>query len=141
MTVTPVGGHEDRKVNVRVLAATSRELRSMVQAGTFREDLYYRLNVIPVQLPPLRERPADSRILVAQFVKAIANAEGAPPRRVSPGVIRRLRAFRWPGNVREPRTDLAQMMVLAAGEFLAERELPDPRAESAPSTPSASETP
>src|SRR5207302_10500219 len=59
LTVTPVGGHEDRKVNVRVLTATSRDIRKMVGDGTFREDLYYRLNVIPITLPPLRDRPDD----------------------------------------------------------------------------------
>jgi DNA-binding NtrC family response regulator len=141
MTVTPVGGHEDRKVNVRVLAATSRELRTMVQEGKFREDLYYRLNVIPVQLPPLRERPDDIPILVVHFLKEIAQTKGTPQRRVSPEVMRRFQAFRWPGNVRELRNVLEQMMVLAEGEVLTERDLPDQIAESAHAMPNASEIP
>src|SRR5204862_2093958 len=72
LTVTPVGGHEDRKVNVRVLAATSRDIRKMVADGTFREDLFYRLNVIPINLPPLRDRPDDIPILVDHFLKEIS---------------------------------------------------------------------
>ena len=71
LTVTPVGGHEDRKVNVRVLAATSRDIRKMVEEGTFREDLFYRLNVVTITLPPLRERPDDIPILVEHFLKEI----------------------------------------------------------------------
>src|SRR5207249_5398713 len=71
--VTPVGGHEDRKVNVRVLAATSRNIVQMVKEGTFREDLYYRLNVITVSLPPLRERPDDIPILCEHFLKEICD--------------------------------------------------------------------
>src|SRR5215213_5342920 len=72
LTLTPVGGHEDRKVNVRVIAATSRDLRKMVEEGTFREDLFYRLNVIAVNLPPLRQRPDDIPILVEHFLKEIS---------------------------------------------------------------------
>jgi len=141
MTVTPVGGHEDRKVNVRVLAATSRDLRLMVAEGRFREDLFYRLNVIPVQLPPLRERPDDIPILVEHFLRDIAANKGTPPRRISPEVMRRFQAFRWPGNVRELRNVLEQMMVLADGEVLTERDLPDSVAESAHAMPNASEIP
>ena len=125
MTVTPVGGHEDRKVNVRVLAATSRDIRQMVADGRFREDLYYRLNVMPVQLPPLRERPDDIPILAEHFLKDIAATKGTPPRRISPEVMRRFQSYRWPGNVRELRNVLEQMMVLAEGEVLTERDLPD----------------
>jgi transcriptional regulator with PAS, ATPase and Fis domain len=69
LTLTPVGGHEDRQGEVRVLAATSRDIRKMVDEGTFREDLYYRLNVVTVALPPLRERPDDIPPLVEHFLK------------------------------------------------------------------------
>src|SRR3954464_6275310 len=123
--VTPVGGHEDRKVNVRVLAATSRDIRKMVEQGSFREDLYYRLNVVAITLPPLRERVDDVPILVEHFLKEIAEKKHTAPRRVSPEVMRRLVTYRWPGNVRGLRNALESMMVLADGELLTERDLPD----------------
>ena len=125
LTVTPVGGHEDRKVNVRVLAATSRDIRKMVEEGTFREDLYYRLNVVEVNLPPLRARPDDIPILVDHFLKEITQNKHTAARRVSPEVVRRFLTYRWPGNVRELRNTLESMMVLAEGEVMTENDLPD----------------
>lgn len=125
LTVTPVGGHEDRKVNVRVLAATSRDIRKMVEQGTFREDLYYRLNVVSILLPPLRDRPDDIPILVEHFLKEITENKHTASRRVSPEVMRRFMTYRWPGNVRELRNILESMMVLADGEILTENDLPD----------------
>jgi DNA-binding NtrC family response regulator len=124
-TVTPVGGHEDRKVNVRVIAATSRDLRKMVEEGSFREDLYYRLNVVQIILPPLRQRPDDIPILVDHFLKDISATRHTAARRVSPEVMRRFQSYRWPGNVRELRHVLESMMVLADGEVLTENDLPD----------------
>src|SRR3954470_21718672 len=129
LTVTPVGGHEDRKVNVRVLAATSRDIRKMVAEGTFREDLFYRLNVVTITLPPMRERPDDIPILVEHFLKEIAEKKHTPPRRISPEVMRRFQVYRWPGNVRELRNTLESMMVLAEGEMMTEKDLPDRIAE------------
>src|SRR5258707_7142356 len=123
--VTPVGGHEDRKVNVRVITATRRDIRKMVEQGTFREDLYYRLNVVAITLPPLRERVDDVPILVEHFLKEIAEKKHTAPRRVSPEVMRRLVTYRWPGNVRDLRNALESMMVLAEGELLTERDLPE----------------
>src|SRR5215211_2369221 len=125
LTVTPVGGHEDLKVNVRVVAATSRDLRKMVDEGTFREDLYYRLNVVTITLPPLRHRPDDVPILVDHFLKDISAQRHTAARRVSPEVMRRLQSYRWPGNVRELRHMLESMMVLADGDVLTENDLPD----------------
>jgi DNA-binding NtrC family response regulator len=124
-TLTPVGGHEDRKVNVRVIAATSRDLRKMVEEGSFREDLYYRLNVVQIILPTLRQRVDDIPILVDHFLKDIAATRHTATRRVSPEVMRRLQAYRWPGNVRELRHTLESMMVLAEGEVLTENDLPE----------------
>src|SRR3954470_13353382 len=129
LTLTPVGGHEDRKVNVRVLAATSRDIRKMVQEGTFREDLFYRLNVVMVNLPPLRDRPDDIPILVEHFLKEITEQKHTAARRVSPEVMRRFMGYRWPGNVRELRNTLESMMVLAEGEMMTEKDLPDRIAE------------
>jgi DNA-binding NtrC family response regulator len=125
LTVTPVGGHEDRKVDVRVLAATSRDIVKMVDAGTFRKDLYYRLNVVTITLPSLRERPDDIPILVDHFLREITQQKHTAPRKVSPEVMRRFQQYRWPGNVRELRNTLESMMVLAEGETLTERDLPD----------------
>lgn len=125
LTVTPVGGHEDRKVNVRVLAATSRDIIKMVKEGTFREDLYYRLNVITITLPPLRERTDDIPILCEHFIKDICDQKHTPRKRISPEVMRRFIAYRWPGNVRELRNTLESMMVLAEGETLTENDLPE----------------
>jgi len=129
LTVTPVGGHEDRKVDVRVLAATSRDIRKMVEAGTFREDLFYRLNVVTITLPPLRERPDDIPVLVEHFLKEITANKHTSPRKISPEVMRRFQIYRWPGNVRELRNTLESMMVLAEGEMLTERDLPERIAE------------
>src|SRR5690349_7779016 len=93
-TVTPVGGHEDRKVNVRVIAATSRDIRRMVEQATFREDLYYRLNVVTISLPPLRDRVDDVPLLVEHFLKEIAENKHTSPKRVSPEVMRRFESYR-----------------------------------------------
>ena len=125
LTLTPVGGHEDKKVDVRVVAATSRNLRKMVADGTFREDLYYRLNVVSINLPPLRERPEDIPLLVDRFLKDISATRGTSVDRAAPEVIKRFRQYNWPGNVRELRNVLERMMVLAEGEQLGEADLPE----------------
>jgi DNA-binding NtrC family response regulator len=125
LTVTPVGGHEDRKVNVRVIAATSRDIRKMLEEGTFREDLYYRLNVVTINLPPLRGRTDDIPLLVEHFLREISQHKHTAPKRIAPDVMRRFEAYRWPGNVRELRNTLERMMVLADGEVLTENDLPE----------------
>src|SRR5215213_7866027 len=125
LQVTPVGGAEDRKVNVRVLAATSRDIKTMLKEGKFREDLYYRLNVITITLPPLRERTDDIPILCEHFLKDICEQKHTSKKRISPEVMRRFIAYRWPGNVRELRNTLESMMVLADGEMLTENDLPE----------------
>jgi transcriptional regulator with PAS, ATPase and Fis domain len=125
LTLTPVGGHEDRKVDVRVLAATRQDLRKMVAAGTFREDLYYRLNVVTINLPPLRQRPDDIPLLIEHFLKTMNAKSHGPPKRVSPDVMRKLLSYRWPGNVRELSHALERMMVLAETDMLVEEDLPD----------------
>ena len=125
LTLTPVGGHEDRKVNVRVIAATSRDIRKMLEEGKFREDLYYRLNVVTIALPPLRGRTDDIPLLVEHFLREISQQKHTAPKRISPDVMRRFEAYRWPGNVRELRNTLERMMVLAEGEVLTENDLPE----------------
>jgi len=111
-------------VDVRVLAATSRDINRMVADGSFRQDLYYRLNVVTIQLPSLRERPDDIPLLVDHFLKEISDIKHTPPRKIDPGVMRRFMAYRWPGNVRELRNTLESMMVLAEGDVLMEKDLP-----------------
>ncbi|MGD0770201.1 MAG: sigma-54 dependent transcriptional regulator [Tepidisphaeraceae bacterium] len=125
LTITPVGGHEDHKVDVRVLAATSRDLRKMVDEGKFREDLFYRLNVVTIELPPLRDRPDDIPILVEYLLKEITEQKHTPRRHVSHEVMERLQAYPWPGNVRELRNTLESMLVLAQGDIITERDMPD----------------
>jgi DNA-binding NtrC family response regulator len=125
LTLTPVGGHEDHKVNVRVLAATSRDIRKMVDEGKFREDLFYRLNVVTIELPPLRDRTDDIPILVDYFLKQITENKHTASRRISREALDRLLVYRWPGNVRELRNTLESMLVLADGDLMTERDLPD----------------
>ena len=141
MTVTPVGGADDRKVDVRVVAATSRDLRKMVAEGTFREDLFYRLNVVSVNLPPLRDRPDDVPLLAEHFLKEISETKHTDMHRIGPEVMRRFQQYRWPGNVREMRNVLESMMVLADGELLTERDLPDQVMEGSAAKPAPGEIP
>ncbi|MDB5172310.1 MAG: two component, sigma54 specific, transcriptional regulator, Fis family [Phycisphaerales bacterium] len=125
LTFTPVGGHEDKKVDVRVITATSRDVPQMVQEGKFREDLYYRLNVVQIRLPRLRERTDDIPVLVDHFLHEISERKHITPHRVSPEVMRRFMTYRWPGNVRELRNKLESMMIMADGEILTEKDLPE----------------
>jgi DNA-binding NtrC family response regulator len=141
LTLTPVGGHEDRKVDVRVLTATSRDLRKMVEAGTFREDLFYRLNVVTITLPPLRLRTDDIPILVEHFLRDITEQKHTAPRRISPEVMRRFQSYRWPGNVRELRNVLESMMVLGDSDTLTENDLPEQIAAGALANAKPSELP
>ena len=97
---TTVGGRTPIRTNVRIVAATNRDLQQQIDQGLFREDLYYRLNVVPLRLPPLRERLEDIPDLVRHFLAA-AEKEGLPPKSFEPGAIERLKRHRWPGNVRE----------------------------------------
>jgi len=97
---TTVGGRTPIRTNVRIVAATNRDLRQLIHQGLFREDLFYRLNVVPLRLPPLRERTEDIADLVHHFL-ARAEADGFRPKRISPQAMDRLRRYRWPGNVRE----------------------------------------
>lgn len=125
LTVTPVGGAVDKKVDVRVVAATSRDIQAMVRDGTFREDLYYRLNVVTLHLPALRERTDDIPILVDHFLKEITESRKLPQKRVTPEVMRILSQYHWPGNVRELRNALESMVVLGDGVLITEADLPE----------------
>lgn len=100
-TIERVGGSRPLPVNVRTITGSKRDLRQMVGEGKFREDLYYRLNVIPITLPPLRERREDIPVLVDHFIRRFFDRRGESPRPVSPGVMQAFSRYPWPGNVRE----------------------------------------
>ena len=118
-----VGSLEARKVNVHVIAATNRDLRAEVAAGRFRSDLYYRLNIVEVKLPPLRERREDIPYVTAAFVRETAERLKKPLVGLTPGAERMLACAPWDGNVRELRNVLERACILADGEFITEREL------------------
>ena len=110
-----LGENRTIKVDVRVLAATNSDLAKMVQDGSFREDLYYRLNVIPISLPPLRDRKEDVPLLVQHFVRKVMQRDGhgdAPEVQVSQDAMRRLMAYAWPGNVRQLENAVERALIL-----------------------------
>ena len=111
-----VGGQRPVKVDVRVLSATSRNLPDEIAAGRFREDLYYRLNVVPVQLPALRERREDIPELVSHFLARFAAERRMPPPRISDEAMAALQAHDWPGNVRQLRNIIERTIILAPGD-------------------------
>ena len=119
-----VGGNRTIKVDVRILAATNQDLETKVRDGTFRQDLYYRLNVVSVVLPALRERPEDLPLLIESFLGAAASRLGRPPRPLEPRAYRALLAHEWPGNVRELEHELEQAVALASGEQIELGDLP-----------------
>jgi two-component system nitrogen regulation response regulator NtrX len=121
--VTRIGGSKPVTVDVRVLAATNKNLEQEIAAGRFREDLYYRLNVVPIHVPPLREHREDIPELVEYFVSTLSNREGFTPRRVSESAIQRLMALDWPGNVRELRNTVERMLILASGPELTAKDV------------------
>jgi len=114
---TTVGGRIPIKTDVRIIAATNRELRQLIQQGLFREDLYYRLNVVPLRLPPLRERVEDIPDLVRHFLRK-AEEEGLPPKYLDAGAMQLLRQYRWPGNVRELENLIRRLAVLHSGDSI-----------------------
>jgi two-component system response regulator HydG len=122
--VRPVGGGAERTVDVRVIAATNRDLSRAVQEHRFREDLYYRLHVIPVQLPPLRARREDIPLLVHHFMEKLAAQQpDAPRREITAEAMRRLTEYPWPGNVRELRNAIERVWLLARGRRIDVRDL------------------
>ena len=115
-----VGGAKPVKVDIRILATSNRDLAQAVKEGTFREDLLYRLNVVNLKLPPLRERPGDIVALAEHFVRKYAGVNGAPERPLSAEARRRLVAHRWPGNVRELENAMHRAVLLASGPEIEE---------------------
>ena len=122
--VERVGANTGKQVDVRVLAATNRDLRQRVDEGDFREDLYYRLEVLPIELPPLRERLEDLPLLIQHFRDKLAKKLGIDPPAVSPDVVETFQRYPWPGNVREMEHVLEQCFVLGGGDSITEESLP-----------------
>jgi DNA-binding NtrC family response regulator len=120
-----IGAPNATKVNVRIIAATHRNLEAMVEDGTFREDLYYRLAVIPLILPPLRERPDDIAELVAIFFKKFKERQNRVDLKVPPSLLPYFSIHRWPGNVRELENVVERLVVLAPGNEVSVEDLPD----------------
>jgi two-component system nitrogen regulation response regulator GlnG len=121
--VTPLGGKQALPIDVRILAATHQELEEAVAAGRFREDLYFRLNVVPIRVAPLRERLEDVPLLVEHFVERFSRELNVPKRWPTQGAIRLLEAQPWPGNVRELENAIKRALVLAAGDVITEDDL------------------
>src|SRR5262252_1470171 len=122
--VEPVGAPRVRQVNVRVIAATNRDLTESIQAGRFREDLYFRLNVVPIRTPPLRERPDDVPDLVEHFTELYCQRDHRRPRRFSPSAIGLLKSRSWPGNVRELKNLVERVLIMTDADPIDARDLP-----------------
>jgi len=116
--VTRIGGSKSIQVDVRVLAATNKDLEAEIAEGRFREDLLYRLNVVPIEVPALRERTEDIPALVAHFAEQLAASAGVPGRRFADDAVRRLQTRSWPGNIRELRNAVERGLILASGKVV-----------------------
>ncbi len=116
-TLTPVGGTEQRKVDVRVLAATNKDLKEMVELGTFREDLYYRINVINCHVPPLRDRKEDIPILLDHFLSRGCKEKGLPLKNFAKRTMEKIFDYSWPGNIRELENEVERLIVLSGAEI------------------------
>lgn len=123
--VERVGGRQPLPVDVRIIAATHRDLEEMVREGTFRQDLFFRLNVISLELPPLRERLGDLELYVSHFLKKLAERTGREINGISPDALGKLSAHSWPGNVRELENTLERAMVMASSDVIETGDLPD----------------
>src|SRR5690606_28738198 len=119
-----VGGSETIKVDVRIIAATNCDLAEEVKKGTFREDLYYRLNVVGIEMPALRERRSDIPLLVEHFLRRFAADNGKPVAGMSRAVLDVLTAYEWPGNVRELENAIERAVVMTRGDTIEPQHLP-----------------
>ena len=119
----PLGAERSEKVDLRVIAATNRDLRQLVADGKFQDDLFYRLNVIPIQIPSLRERREDIPVLVEHFIRKHAQRTGKPIERVEDGVIPALQRYEWPGNVRELENTIERAVVLSVDRTIGEKDM------------------
>ncbi|MFN3352976.1 MAG: sigma 54-interacting transcriptional regulator, partial [Brevundimonas sp.] len=111
-----VGGEQDVQVDVRVISSTSRDLKTEIAEGRFREDLFHRLNVVPIRVPPLSERREDIAELCAYFVDTLAEAQGLPRRELAEDAVAVLQVHPWPGNVRQLRNNIERLLILSGGD-------------------------
>lgn len=126
-TMTPVGGIEERKVDVRVIAATNRDLKSMIEEGTFREDLYYRINVINIQVPALRDRKEDIPVLVDHFLLKSCKEKEVPMKQITSRAMEKIFDYQWPGNIRELENEIERLVVLSGTDQKVGPEILSPR--------------
>src|SRR3954454_20169110 len=136
-----VGGLETLKVDVRVVSATHRDLEQLVAEGKFRQDLYYRLNVFPITLPPLRDRPGDIALLCEHFIQKFAQSTGKAVRGIEPAALASLTAYPWPGNVRELENVIERALILAKGQTVTAADLDFGRRPALAAAPPASAEP
>ena len=123
---TPVGGTKLKKVDVRILAATNKDLQEKIKEGTFREDLFYRLNIVPIHLPPLRERPEDIPLLAQHFLEKYCRELSKKPKALSPAAVELLVRHPWPGNVRELENTMERVAVMTDEEVILPKHFPLP---------------
>lgn len=122
-TVRPVGGNDVKQIDVRIISATHRDLSALAKEGRFREDLYYRLNVLPVEVPPLRNRQQDIPLLVDSFIQRFAIQNNSKVRGITPDALAALVAHPWPGNVRELENLIERAVVLSSGELIDRKDI------------------
>jgi len=120
-----IGGTQNIRVDVRIIAATNRDIEKAVKEGKFREDLYYRINVVPIRIPPLRERSEDIPLLIDHFVKRFSAELDTPPKTFTPGAIDLLTTCDWPGNVRELQNVVERLLVLSNKDVITDEDLPE----------------
>ena len=120
---TPVGGTKVKKVDIRLIAATNKSLEKMIKEETFREDLYYRLNIVPISLPSLKERQEDIPLLAGHFLKKYSEEMGKTIKGFAPGAMERLLRYPWPGNVRELENVIERSVVMTDGEMVGSEHL------------------
>ncbi|MEW6675323.1 MAG: sigma-54 dependent transcriptional regulator [Nitrospirota bacterium] len=118
-----VGGNRNIKVDVRIIAATNKDLREEVSKGTFREDLFYRLNVIPIVIPPLRDRKEDIPALVEYFLEYFASEYGQKPKKITPDALKTLEIYDWPGNIRELRNVIERLVIMTPSNIIMSKNL------------------
>lgn len=118
-----VGGNSNIKVDVRIIAATNKDLQREVSKGNFREDLFFRLNVIPLSVPPLRDRKEDIPLLIEYFVRTISEEYGQRPKRITPEAISILQNYDWPGNVRELKNTIERLLIMTPSEIITDKDI------------------